>query len=101
LIGRSLAFGTRLEEPIGEFVAIGRLSKSTESIFKEREGLAVSVQWTEHSMPPLNGLLVGLIYPQNFPSILVAHELEVDNISEDHTILDMCAAPGGTSYCYP
>ncbi len=40
---------------------------------------------------PLNGILPGLIYLQNLPSMVVSHVL---NPQPGETILDMCASPG-------
>jgi len=45
-------------------------------------------------LPPLNGVLVGKMMLQHFPSTLVAHALDPQ---QGESILDMCAAPGGKS----
>ena len=87
--------GSKLLSPNGFFVGIGFLANYPEEIFKLRSGLAVRVDMMHSPKPCLNNILVGTIYPQNLPSVLVGHELLVDDLESDSCILDMCAAPGG------
>uniref|UniRef100_A0A7S0ZAX3 SAM-dependent MTase RsmB/NOP-type domain-containing protein n=1 Tax=Timspurckia oligopyrenoides TaxID=708627 RepID=A0A7S0ZAX3_9RHOD len=57
-----------------------------------RSGIAVVVTHPLYRAPPLNGILKSLIYPQNLPSVLVAHVL---NPQPNEYVMDMCASPGG------
>ncbi len=53
--------------------------------------IAVSMVERVYETLPLNGILPGLIYLQNLPSMVVSHVL---NPQPGETILDMCASPG-------
>ena len=68
-------------------------------IFNCRQGLAAEGIQMSSMKPSLNGLLPGVIFPQNIPSMMVAHELNLE-LKPEHLILDMCAAPGGTNESY-
>ncbi|EKX50189.1 hypothetical protein GUITHDRAFT_104001 [Guillardia theta CCMP2712] len=57
-----------------------------------KEGLGCIMTECIFRAPPLNGLLPGLMYVQNFPSIVVGHVLDPQ---PGERILDMCASPGG------
>jgi len=46
----------------------------------------------KYNLPSFNNLNLNLFFPQNLPSVLVGHLLDVQ---ENDLVLDMCAAPGG------
>ncbi|UYV81415.1 NSUN6 [Cordylochernes scorpioides] len=54
-------------------------------------GLAVRMEATPLNCPPLHGLLPGLVFPQNLPSVVCGHVLRPQ---PGELVLDMCAAPG-------
>ena len=54
-------------------------------------GVAVRMNKKRFNLPSFNGLDTALFFPQNLPSIVVGHVLNVQN---GDVVLDMCAAPG-------
>lgn len=56
-------------------------------------GLAIKMTQPLYHCPTLNETnLLDIGFPQNLPSIVVSHILD---LSPNDTVLDMCAAPGG------
>lgn len=83
-----------MNEPVGTLIAKGKLVQSRDQILKEKSGLAVLITSSEYIKPSLNNVLVGVVFPQNFSSLMVSHSLEIGE-NFDGSILDMCSAPGG------
>ena len=74
------------------FIGIGTCCLDRPAIFRESSGRAVRMQHVvAGDLPSLSGLLEGLIYVQNLPSLVVAHVLDA---KPGEAVLDMCAAPG-------
>eukprot|EP00794_Sanderia_malayensis_P005570 gene5570-6258_t len=78
------------------FVGNGEALMSRDELFKDcsspSKGVAVEMTFSLFGLPSFDGLDNEIYFPQNLPSVLVAHNLE---IVEGEMILDMCAAPGG------
>ncbi|KAK9816959.1 hypothetical protein WJX72_007474 [[Myrmecia] bisecta] len=86
--GDLVAVSVALEQPGG----VGRVEMERAQMFRLQHGVAVTMRDPVFRLPSCNGLLPGLVMPQNLPSILAAHVLAP---KPGATVLDMCAAPGG------
>lgn len=71
----------------------GLAQLSRQDMFKAPAGIGVKMIDRVYQLQPCHGLLRGLGMLQNLPSAVVAHVLAPPPGS---TVLDMCAAPGGT-----
>lgn len=71
---------------------VGRTGMSRKEMFRERSGVAVTMETPVFQTLPCNGILRGNIMAQNLPSLVAAHVLAPKPGSR---VCDMCAAPGG------
>ncbi|XP_066934831.1 tRNA (cytosine(72)-C(5))-methyltransferase NSUN6-like [Clytia hemisphaerica] len=55
-------------------------------------GVAIKMGESKFNLPSFHNLQPDLFFPQNLPSIIVGHLLDIE---ENDLVLDMCAAPGG------
>ncbi|KAM3573581.1 hypothetical protein VYU27_004427 [Nannochloropsis oceanica] len=79
----------------GEALLIGQGTAvvSRTELFTATKGLGIRVTHrVGFQAPPFNGLLPGVIFPQNLPSLLVGHVLSP---SAGSSVIDLCACPGG------
>ncbi|XP_031560428.1 tRNA (cytosine(72)-C(5))-methyltransferase NSUN6-like isoform X2 [Actinia tenebrosa] len=77
------------------FVGNGTALMSRSDIFCDNSnisGVAIQMNNALYDCPSLSGVLPGLVFPQNLPSVVTGHVL---GPQPGETILDMCAAPGG------
>ena len=75
------------------YLGTGIAEVSRTDMFTLQSGVGIKMKSTvTPQLPPLNGVLNGLILMQNIPSLVVPLVLDP---SPGDTILDMCAAPGG------
>lgn len=79
-------------EPCTSCAGIGRAACSRADIFRERSGVAITMEERVFRTPACNGVLPGLVMLQNLPSLVAALVL---NPSPGAMVLDMCASPGG------
>ena len=87
--------------PVGDFlknrvvfVGVGVLKMDRRLVFTGMpSGLGIEVveRWGRDA-PSMNGVLPNYIFMQNLPSAIAAHALAP---SENDTVIDLCAAPGG------
>ena len=79
----------------GEALLIGQGTAvvSRTELFTASKGLGIRVTHrVGPQAPPFNGLLPGIIFPQNLPSLLVGHILSP---LPGSSVIDLCACPGG------
>lgn len=79
----------------GDAIGSGIAKMSSKDILIKRNGLAVKILYKKYNIPSINQLdeyFEGLLYPQNYPSIIAAHVLspKVTDI-----VVDVCAGIGG------
>ena len=92
---RTVPKGSYAPRFTGRRVAIGHgvATMSRKEMSSEDAGVAVRMTDTAVGCAPsMNGVLDGVLFVQNLPSIVVAHVLAP---CAGERILDMCAAPGG------
>ena len=63
----------------------------TFSIFFYSRGVAIRMTECKYNLPSFNSLNHAVFFPQNLPSVIVGHLMD---IKADDAVLDMCAAPG-------
>jgi 16S rRNA C967 or C1407 C5-methylase (RsmB/RsmF family) len=74
------------------FVANGISKMSRNDFFTSERGIGVIITEKVYQIPCLDNFLPKILFPQNFPSLLVGHIL---NPNKTDRVLDMCSAPGG------
>lgn len=76
------------------YLGTGIVEVNRSDMFSLPNGIGIKMKNTvgPYHLPPLNGVLNGMLMMQNIPSLIVPLAL---NPAPGDTVLDMCAAPGG------